>query len=281
MLQSTCRDDDIILFMKDSYQYAFRDNAKGVYTRSKYVSKSDELEKYIFNKYALPYVQGLPSKDVFVDIGSGEGRYSRYFGESFGKVIAIEPDEHRYQKTTEGLADMKNVECVHGTAGSVQLDKKADAIVNIHVLQHIHKNAVEEILDFVTQNLTTGGVFVLVMTKKTELDYPWNIAWQDDKSRYSAVPKQVFEYVTSENVLGVLPVRKEETETVLKDLQDRGFSIEVKVEYAPRFVDQRQRLIGKIFMFLYMNLPVSAFHRLINFVGYPLQEDVLIVARKN
>ena len=230
---------------------------------------------------ALPYIQSLPSKDVLVDIGSGEGRYSRYFGEGFRRVVAVEPDEYRYQKTTEGLADMKNVECVHGTAGIVHIDKKADAIVNIHVLQHIHKNAVEEILDFVTQNLATGGVFVLAMTKKTELDYPWNIAWQDNKSRYSAVPEQVFEYVTSENVSGVLPVRKEETETVLNVLRSKGFLVEVQVEYAPRFVDQKQRLIVKIFMYLYRHLPASTFHRLVTLIGYPLQEDVLIVARKN
>ncbi len=267
--------------MNNTYQYAFRENAKGVFTHNVYVSKGDKLEKYIFDKYALPYIEKLPSKEVLVDIGSGEGRYSRYFGQNFKKVVAVEPDEHRYKKTIESLADMKNVEFVHGTAGSVVLDKKADAIVNIHVLQHIHKDAVEEILEFATHNLATGGIFILAMTKKTKLDYQWNIAWQDDRARYSAVPEQVFEYVTSENVPGVLPVRKEDIKVVLQRLRDKNFSIEAQVEYAPRFVDQKHRLVGKIFMFLYSFLPVDIFYHFVNLVGYPLQEDVLIVARRN
>ncbi|MCA1806804.1 MAG: class I SAM-dependent methyltransferase, partial [Actinobacteria bacterium] len=189
--------------MKKPYQYAFRDNAKGVYTHNDvYVERGDELEKYIYDKYALPLVQDLAEKRALVDIGSGEGRYSRYFGKDFKRVIAVEPDEHRYQKTLESLTDMSNVECVHGTAGDVQLDESVDLVVNIHVLQHIHSSEAEEILNFATDNIADGGLFVLAMTKKTDLDYPWNIAWQDDRSRYSAVPEQIFEYVTTENVKG-------------------------------------------------------------------------------
>lgn len=268
--------------MKKPYQYAFRENAKGVYTHDNvYVKRGDELEKYIYDKYALSSSQRLSEKNILVDIGSGEGRYSRYFGKNFKRIISVEPDERRYQKTREGLADMNNVEYVHGTANDVHLDEKVDLVVNIHVLQHVHDSAVKEILNFAGDNLAKGGLFILAMTKRTELDYPWNIAWQDDKSRYSAVPEQVFEYVTSENVSGVLPVRKEDLKTVLQELHNRSFSIEAQVEYAPRFVDQKQRLEGMFFMFLYRNLPASIFHRLINFVGYPRQEDVLIVARKN
>ncbi len=267
--------------MKNSYQYAFRDNAKGVSSVSNiYVSKSDQLEQYIFDRYVIPYLKTVKTKGLLVDIGSGEGRYSQYFGKGFKKIIAVEPDEQRYLNSVKNLSNLENAICIHGTANDVPKNELVDVVINIHVLQHIHSSAVDEILDYVAHQIKVGGLFILAITKKTDLDEPWNISWQEDsKAYYSSIPKEIFEYITAQNLPGILPVRKIEMEVITNELQNRGFKIESSVEYAPRLLESSS-ITEKIFIFFYKYFPPSFYFSLRKLPKYPKDADVVLVARK-
>lgn len=267
--------------MKSDYQYAFRDNAKGVSEVDKvYISKSDQFEHYLFDRYVIPYVQKIKIKEVLVDIGSGEGRYSEYFGKDFKKVIALEPDEQRYANSFKNLKHLQNTECIHGTVNDVPKNIIADVIINIHVLQHVHSSAVDEILNYTTSQLKIGGLFILAITKKTDIDEPWNIAWQEGKKAlYSAVPETIFEYITVKNIPGILPVRKVGLEEIEVELKNRGFKIEHSIEYAPH-LEKKPSIIEKIFMFFYRHFPPSIYNSIKELPGHPRYADVLLIARK-
>jgi ubiquinone/menaquinone biosynthesis C-methylase UbiE len=269
---------------QNEYIYPFRKNAKGVHDITKtYVEKGDSIEKHIFDTIVLPHIKTLGNPKFVVDIGAGEGRYSQYFGTNAEQIVAIEPDEYRCEKTRENLKSMNTkTECIHGTVADAHIDEKsADLVVNIHVLQHIHPDDATAILDFAARTLRSGGFFVLAFTKKTRLDEDWNITWvSNNKSHYVEVPEEVFRLVSAAHLPTVLPVRKLHTDEILKELEQRGFSIEATKEYAPRFLGEKKKVIGKFFMWLYRHLPATTFHTMTKLIGYPLFEDIVVVAKK-
>lgn len=265
------------------YKYAFRENAKGVSAKDKQnsVSRADAMERYVFRKQILPLVEDLVNKDLLIDIGSGEGRYSEYFGNEFNNIIAVEPDEHRFNQTKSQLQKLKNVTCIHGTVSDIPKDQKADLLINIHVLQHIHAKEIEKILDFAGKQIKVGGLFVLAITKKTKIDYSWNIAWEDEeKSYYTKVSSDLFEHITAENLDGILPVKKLELEEVRSNLATRGFKIVKLVEYAPHGFDLKKPVIGIVFNWFYKLLPFGLFLFLASTLKFPRFEDIVIVAKK-
>ncbi len=268
---------------KDSYIYPFRKNAKGTNTAEIYAERGDALERYIFDAVVWPYVKEQGEQAFVIDVGAGEGRYSQYFGRNAKSVMALEPDEHRCNKARENTASMAAaVECVQGTVADAQVgNDSADLVVNIHVLQHVHPDDATAILDFAARTVRSGGLFVLAFTKKTPLDEDWNMTWSENgRSHYVEVPEDVFRMVSGAHLPTVLPVRKLHADEILKELEHKGFAIEARQEYAPRFLGEKKKLQGIFFKWLYRNLSSPVFHKLINTVGYPLQEDIVVVARK-
>lgn len=265
------------------YIYPFRQNAKGVNFADVYTQKGDTLERYIFDTHVWPYVEGLGKLSFVIDVGAGEGRYSQYFGKHATRVMAIEPDEYRCNKAKENLASIDaSVECVHGTVKEAHVDNaSADAVATVHVLQHIHPDDATAILDFAARTVRSGGLFILAFTKKTMLDEDWNLAWTDNNQpHYVEVPEDVFKMVSTSHVPTVLPVHKLHTDDVLLELKQRRFTIEATHEYAPRFLGEKKKLKGKFFMWLYRKMSSRSFHRLVTTIGYPLLEDIVVVARK-
>jgi len=268
---------------QESYIYPFRKNAKGTNTSNLYAEKADAIERHIFDSVVLPHVEQLGDKKLVVDIGAGEGRYSQYFGKDADRVIALEPDEHRCNKTRENTQSMTaEVQCWQTTVKDADVaDQSADVVVNIHVLQHIHPDDANAILDFAARTVRSGGLFVFAFTKKTKKDEDWNITWEEEgRSHYVEVPEEVFRMISGAHLPTVLPVRKLHTDEVIQEVEKRGFSILSTTEYAPRFLGEKKKLKGKFFMWLYRTMSAASFHALVSRFGYPLLEDIVVVARK-
>lgn len=265
------------------YIYPFRQNAKGTNIAAVYSKKGDDLERYILDTYVWPYVEKLGKLSFVIDVGAGEGRYSHYFGKHATKVMAIEPDEYRCNKTKENLASIDAaVECVHGTVKDAHVGAaSADIVANIHVLQHVHPDDATAMLDFAERTVRSGGLLILAFTKKTVLDEDWNLAWsENNQPHYVEVPQDVFTLVSASHIPTVLPVHKLQADDVLLELKQRNFTIEATHEYAPRFLGEKKKLKGKFFMWLYRKMSSRSFHRLVTAIGYPLLEDIVVVARK-
>src|SRR5512135_1536800 len=58
----------------------------------------------------------LEPDDLVVEIGPGPGSMTRMIAEKVRKLIAIELDEHLYDRLTNDLAAYSNIELIHGDA---------------------------------------------------------------------------------------------------------------------------------------------------------------------
>ena len=110
-------------------------------------SNSDELEQYIkdwptiyhFSKSRVNLLRFLEEYISFnvnlLEIGSGCGALTRYFGEKFKRVDAIESSYRRALITRKRTSDLKNVRIFVTDFNNVKIEPEYDIVTLIGVLE--------------------------------------------------------------------------------------------------------------------------------------------------
>ena len=129
-----------------------------------------------------PLEARLQGKSI-LEIGSGCGALTRYFGEMEGKVVALEGSERRARITAARCRDLGNVQVVCDNFETFSWDESFDVITLIGVLEYSNlfiKGAFPplEMLHRIKKFLKPGGVLVIAIENKLGLKY-WAGAPED------------------------------------------------------------------------------------------------------
>lgn len=156
--------------------------------------------KSIFAKFRFwyaPFVDVeklLPKRGVIIDLGCGEGIFANFVGlrSSTRRVLGVEIDKKRVLLADKGL---KNVSFKIGNIIDTMIPK-ADAIVLIQVLHHLHTyNEQEIILRKAVERMKKGGKLIIVEIKvSASLRYFFTwfadhylVAWFFEKRLYAPI----------------------------------------------------------------------------------------------
>ncbi|WP_432164057.1 class I SAM-dependent methyltransferase [Streptomyces tendae] len=130
------------------------------YSRAFALFLSGTDQKTVTQTYLSQIIAEMPRRDVFLDIGAGEGGTTEYIGRHFRKVVAIEPSAHMCKALHRALPDAV---VLSEPVETVQVDVKADLALCAHVLYHLpHASwtaTIRRMLDWVVP----GGELVVTL----------------------------------------------------------------------------------------------------------------------
>lgn len=163
-------------------------------------SNSDELEQYIkdwpsmyhFSKSRSNLLKFLekyiPSNMKILEIGSGCGALTRYFGEKFEEVDTIEGSYRRALITRKRTSDLKNVKVFVTNFNNIKFESEYDIVTLIGVLEYApifikrKTNDIYEpinvLLKNVSKSLKENGLLVIGIENRLGLKY-W-IGFKED-----------------------------------------------------------------------------------------------------
>ena len=218
--------------MNKKYSYPAGESERGVVNADVSLEKNwNALEKNIIDKIVLPYISDKKHRDLMIDIGAGEGRYTKEYGKFFKKIISTEPDRKRSKKITN--KSNLPIKVINKKIEDINLGKnKADVVFCIHVLQHVSDKTYEIMLDKATEALKKNGLLILGFTFRTKYFDEYNISWPGkDKNKFTPVPKEIFNLATEKNLKGILPVKKLDKDKLIRKLERRGFILKEHETY--------------------------------------------------
>lgn len=106
------------------------------------------------------FVEKLPSRQVFIDVGAGNGLVTSWFTDSFTQTIAIEPNATL-------RAELKNncplIEVYSEGIMEAAIDDSGDFVLCSHVLYYIDGTEWMPTLDKLASILSPDGVLVVVL----------------------------------------------------------------------------------------------------------------------
>lgn len=122
-----------------------------------------------------------------LDLGCGEGRLTLRYKNKFSEIIAIEPDESRFNRAKTHIEKTKeNVEMFNGYYKDYEGRKEFDFILCSHILQHVSIITVKDILRDIHDGLTEKGTCVLFTThSKIGCTYHINATIKDESYKYT------------------------------------------------------------------------------------------------
>jgi SAM-dependent methyltransferase len=105
-------------------------------------------------------VQGLPSRDLFVDAGAGNGKVTVWFSDQFRRTVAIEPSPYL---CAELRRTCPTAEVLPTTILAAQPPGAANLVLCSHVLYYIAEAERLLHLERLASWLAPGGVLVIVV----------------------------------------------------------------------------------------------------------------------
>lgn len=167
----------------------------------------EKSEKRVLNYFIKKYLRNTRGR--MLDIGCGLGRLSLFFSKYFDEIIALEPDQSRYEKAKENLEKLNSsiiVKTILGNLDCINADEYFDFILCSHVIQHIPYTRVQEILSECSNRLNNNGYFVLMTSHSLKAkDYFVKVDQKNNELFESEISETQFNDLT----LGkdVLPTR--------------------------------------------------------------------------
>ena len=122
----------------------------------------------------------MPPDSTVLELGAGCGAITRYLGETFARVDAIEGNAIRAEITRERCRDLDNVSILCRDLATHQLTARYDLVVIIGVLEYapVHifpeeppRSACLRFLNLARKALTPNGRLVLAIENRIGLDY--------------------------------------------------------------------------------------------------------------
>jgi SAM-dependent methyltransferase len=105
-------------------------------------------------------VQGLPSHELFVDAGAGNGEVTAWFSPRFRRTVAIEPSSYL---CTELRRACPNAEVLPTTILAAEPPAAASLVLCSHVLYYVPEAARLRHLEKLASWLAVGGVLVVLL----------------------------------------------------------------------------------------------------------------------
>ncbi|MCD4771064.1 class I SAM-dependent methyltransferase [archaeon] len=264
--------------MNKEYCYPAGESERGVVNADTSLEKNwNILEKNIMDKIVLPYLSDKKHRNLMIDIGAGEGRYTREYGKFFKKIISTEPDRKRSKKiTNKGNLPIK---VINKKIEDINLGKnKADAIFCIHVLQHVSDKTHEIMLNKATKALKKNGLLILGFTFKTKYFDEYNISWlAKGEKKFTPIPKEIFNLIAERSLKGILPVKKLDKGKLIKKLERKGFVLK---EHETYFVDLEGKKLSKLRIFFLDFFSIINQHRILKKLNFDNFIDCILVLKK-
>jgi len=192
-VENSCSNKDSVWFLEGHKQFAYSDGDqvekyiyKVINASSDISYTSRELETHIkdwASRYHLSRLRSLaywplaiPENSSVLEVGSGCGAITRYFGECAGRVLALEGSPVRASITRARTRDLANVEVLCASFQEVQFNVKFDVIICNGVFEYSAcfvdgDLPYELILDKFKQLLNPGGTLLLAIENQFGLRY--------------------------------------------------------------------------------------------------------------
>lgn len=135
---------------------------------------------------------GWDRSATVMEIGSGCGTITRFLGETFDRVIAVEGERHRAEVGAARSRDQDNVAVVCAPFADLKLQQPVDIIFCIGVLEYspLYSDAEDPILDTlesVRARLGDAGTVVIAIENKLGLKYFAGAAEDHTAVRYDGI----------------------------------------------------------------------------------------------
>jgi hypothetical protein len=164
---------------------------------------SGELEKSIHNWTTRYHFAGaraniirsldfLPENSKVLEIGAGCGAVTRFLGERFNTVDAIEGSYRRASIAAERCKDLENVKIFNAPLQEIVFDKEYDLVILIGVLEWAplfyndnitQEDACSRMLDHAFTALKSDGTIVIAIENKLGLKY-WSGCREDHTGKF-------------------------------------------------------------------------------------------------
>jgi hypothetical protein len=105
-------------------------------------------------------VEGLPSRELFVDAGAGNGKVTAWFSPRFRRTVAIEPSSYL---CTELRRTCPDAEVLPTTILAAEPSAEANLVLCSHVLYYVPEAARLLHLEKLASWLAAGGVLVVLL----------------------------------------------------------------------------------------------------------------------
>ncbi|MCP3673753.1 MAG: class I SAM-dependent methyltransferase [Gammaproteobacteria bacterium] len=190
---SVCLGDDGVWKLSSSFDFDYSDgSASERYLRDTFLKVSDlsansiELASYIKDwpsEYHLSRKRHQLLKDFdfsatanVLEVGCGCGAITRFLGERFSSVLAIEGSESRASLARLRTSSMANVDILCAPFQEVKFEEKFDIVFCIGVFEYANvfvdaSNPHDAILNYFDDILTDNGVLVLAIENQFGLKY--------------------------------------------------------------------------------------------------------------
>lgn len=127
-----------------------------------------------------------------LEVGSGCGTITRFLGETFRSVVAVEGEHHRARVGAARSRDQENVAVVSASYGDLSVESKFDLIFCIGVLEYAPKfssnpDPILRTLRELQARLAPGGALVLAIENQLGLKYLSGAAEDHTGVRYDGV----------------------------------------------------------------------------------------------
>jgi ubiquinone/menaquinone biosynthesis C-methylase UbiE len=185
-----------------------------------------ELMKAYIVEYLLTHQDG---DDHFLDAGCGEGRMVMEFSECFSSITAADPDRMRLNTAKERVQETSwanKVAFQNVMVEDLAADEdRFDVILFSHVLQHVHTDAVEEILRKFSRIIKKDGIlFITTCHSVKPEDYYTKSYFEGSAFKEGELSKEEFNtWVT--NAGGILPAHFFTRDHLEECLKRTGFTV--------------------------------------------------------
>jgi SAM-dependent methyltransferase len=105
-------------------------------------------------------VQAMPSRDLFVDAGAGNGKVTAWLTDQFQRTVAIEPNPHLCQELRQSCPE---AQVLPETILAANPPASADLVLCSHVFYYIDGAEWMPHLDRLAAWIAPGGVLVIVL----------------------------------------------------------------------------------------------------------------------
>jgi trans-aconitate methyltransferase len=136
------------------------DSQSAAYQRAFQVFLDHTDQKAKAREWLEHLVQGLPSRDLFVDAGAGNGKVTVWFSHRFQRTVAIEPNPYL---CAELRRTCPTAEVLPTTILEAQLPAAADMVLCSHVLFYIPEGERLPHMERLASWLAANGVLVIVV----------------------------------------------------------------------------------------------------------------------
>lgn len=148
--------------MNSSTKYLFEFTSNGY---------SDEKKNII--KFLISRLQFLKGKNIFLDIGSGDGSITNAIGHFFKKIIIIEPNKTSYNFLIKTIGQRnRKFRVIQKKWEEVNLKQKPDLILCSHALYYFPNEQIVELVKKMYGKLkNTGELVIIINTPRTRFLY--------------------------------------------------------------------------------------------------------------